>query len=75
MAYPIVAPMPLIVCTARKISPTAAGAARRGGVTLELEQRVIDGGDVLAALGEKELGVLERVHSGVAGARAQPNTR
>ncbi len=46
--------------------------ARRRRVTLEFEQRVIDGGDVLAALREKELGVLERVHSGVAGAVLSP---
>ena len=49
--------------------------ARRRRVALELEQRVIDGGDVLAALGEKELGVLEVVHSGVAGAVLSPSTR
>ena len=39
----------------------ASVAGRR--VALELEQRVIDGRDVLAALGEKELGVLEIVHA------------
>ena len=30
---------------------------------LELEQRVVDGGDVLAALREKELGVLGAIHA------------
>src|SRR6185437_11616724 len=49
-----------------------AGARR---VALELEQRLIDGRDVLSALGEKELRVLERVHGGLGKDDAQPSTR
>ncbi len=46
----------------------SAGARR---IALELQQRLIDGGDVLSALGEKELRVLAVIH-GAGVARGRP---